>query len=91
MAIGGEGLVTSGAKLGVAVGATERTATQTLVLQGLSRAGVERGGTCLSPRVFRADYTVQFLDTSWRRGTVCLGITRGRVSQIGWLYNFLGP
>jgi len=89
--IEGEGLVATGEKLGVRVGATEKAATQTLLMQGLERAGVERGGTCLSPRVFRADYTVQFLDTSWTRGTVCLGVTRGRVTHIAWLYNMLSP
>lgn len=89
--IDSEGLVTTGGKLGVRVGATERAATRTLLTQGLQRAGIERGGTCLSPRVFPADYTVKFVDLSWRRGTVCLGITRGRVTQVGWLYNMLSP
>jgi hypothetical protein len=89
--VNAEGLVTSGKKLGVSVGATEQSASRTLLLQGLVRAGVVRGGSCLSPRAFRADYTVQFVDLSWRRGTVCLGITRGRVSHVGWLYNFLAP
>lgn len=89
--IDGEGLITAGWKLGAEIGASEETATRTLLNQGLERAGVEKGGTCRSPRTFRANYTVQFLDLSWRKGTVCLGITRGRVSQIAWLYNPLSP
>lgn len=91
MAISGEGLVTSGELLGVGIGTTEQQATEAMVMQGLARAGVERGGTCLSPKGFRADYTIQFVDFSWRRGTVCLGVTRGRVTQIGWLYNIFSP
>ena len=62
--IDGEGLLTKGEKLGVRVGATEWAATRTLLTQGLQRAHIERGGACLSPRVFPADYTVQFVDLS---------------------------
>lgn len=86
-----EGLIDGGKKLGVEVGESQQDATRTLIAQDLQLGGIERGGTCNSPRTFKADYTVQFLDMSWRRGTVCLGITSGRVSQIAWLYNLLSP
>ena len=89
--IDAEGLVDRGQKLGVPIGATISTAQKTLTAQGFQAASVERGGSCNSPRRFAADYTAFFMDMTWRKGTVCIGVTRGRVSHIAWLYNPLSP
>lgn len=89
--INAEGLVDHGNKLGIPIGAALGAARGALSNRGLIETGIERGGSCNSPRTFPAEYTVFFVDLSWRRGTVCLGVTRGRVSHIAWLYNALSP
>ena len=86
-----EGLIDRGQKLGVPIGATLAIARKTLVEQGLEFSAIERGGSCNSPRTFPADYTAYFLDMSWRRGTVCVGVTNRRISHIAWMYNPLSP
>jgi hypothetical protein len=85
--VNGEGLLAEGSRFGVSVGDPFSTASTTLLKQGFQVGTIDPGGNCLSPKNFPAERTAYFLDLSWRQGTVCLGITKGRVSQIGRLYN----
>jgi hypothetical protein len=89
--VDGQGLISQGQKLGVHIGDPLPLAVKTLEDQGLVMGGIVLGGNCLSPTKFAADRTVQLVDLSWRKGTVCLGVTHERVSHIGWLYNMLAP
>lgn len=89
--IDGQGVISRGQKLGVRIGDSVPVAVKTLKGEGLVMGGTVRGGSCLSPETFEANYTVQLVDLSWRKGTVCLGVMQGRVSHIGWLYNLLAP
>ncbi len=86
-----EGLIDRGQKLGIPIGTTLAAAKKTLIDQGFQVGSVEQGGSCNSPRTFPAEYTAYFIDMTWRRGTVCIGISKRRVSHIAWLYNPLSP
>lgn len=62
--IDGQGLISNGSRLEVMIGDAEQHAKRALERQGIIMAGTKRGGTCLTPARFQADYTTQFLDSS---------------------------
>lgn len=46
-------------------------------------------GSC--PLIGQFDEVLVFVDVSWRKGTICVGISDGRVKSSAWHYNFLQP
>lgn len=86
----GSGEIDHGTVLGVRVGATLEEARAALTQRGLEEGDLAKEDHCVG-QPFRADAILYFYDMSWRRGVMCVGISKGRVVRVGWLYNFLAP
>ncbi|MEY3232952.1 MAG: hypothetical protein RL230_223 [Pseudomonadota bacterium] len=80
------GLISSGAKLGVSIGADRKTAREQIERKGMEFQRSQRGGICFFRQVsneFEVD--VFFVDT-WHGGMVCLLSKNGHIRQLIWAF-----
>jgi hypothetical protein len=83
------GQKTSGHLAGVRIGQTRDEAIAQFLRMEMISATYADDGSC--PLRGSFDGALVFLDTSWRRGTICVGLREGRVSAFAWRYNFFQP
>lgn len=83
------GQKSSGHLAGVRIGQSQDEAASQFIRMGMISAPYADDGSC--PLHGSFDAILVFIDTSWRRGTICIGLRKGRVSSFAWRYNFLQP
>lgn len=83
------GQKSSGTLAGVRVGQSSQDAVYNLKNLGMRSANYADDGSC--PLRGRFDQIIVFIDVSWRKGTICIGIIQGKVSSVAWRYNFFQP
>jgi RHS repeat-associated protein len=83
------GQKSAGGLAGVRVGQSEQDAVYEFMQRNMVRASYADDGSC--PLRGRFEKALVFIDMSWRKGTICIGISEGKVASIAWRYNFLQP
>jgi hypothetical protein len=83
------GQKSSGSFAGIAIGDPQSSARETLLQRGMTIVHYQDDGSC--PIEGQFDDILVFVDLSWRKGNVCIGISQGAVKSIAWRYNFLQP
>ena len=87
------GHIESGAKFGIYIGMPVSDARQRLVSRGLSPDDLTIESHFVPPqsclhRVYGPDRHVEaWSDDSWRRGTICLTSTQGKITSVAWRFN----
>lgn len=83
------GQKSSGTFAGVSVGDPEDVAVQAFESRRMVSAPYADDGSCPLSGTF--DHVLVFVDVSWRKGTICVGISEGVVKSMAWRYNFMQP
>jgi hypothetical protein len=83
------GQQTSDGFAGVRIGDRAEVASTAFAKRGMLSAPYQDDGSC--PITGKYDEILVFVDMSWRKGTICVGVTQGAVKAFAWRYNFLQP
>lgn len=79
----------SGSFAGINIGDGQELARNKLFKKEMVIVKYVDDGSCPINSAF--DKILVFVDVSWRKGTICIGISQGRVKAIAWRYNFMQP
>jgi hypothetical protein len=83
------GQKSSGSFAGVRIGDRAEVAYTSFKRRGMLNQPYRDDGSCRTTGNY--DEILVFVDTSWRKGTVCVGVTHGTIKTFAWRYNFLQP
>ncbi|MES2057495.1 MAG: hypothetical protein V4564_16290 [Pseudomonadota bacterium] len=80
------GEIISGSKFGIAVGDDRKSVNTKLKAIGLTIDDISRDPR-RDPRQISSHYTLYSHDTSWRKGVICIEISKQRVRSITWSFS----
>lgn len=93
LTLGSSGYIETGTKFGIYIGMAVSDARQRLASRKLSPNDLTVPShlvpphTCLH-RKYPPDHDIEaWVDRSWRRGTICLSSTEGKVASVAWLFD----
>lgn len=85
----GSGQISSGKLANIEVGQQQDVASKYLLDRGMISGVYKDDGSC--PIQGKFDNILVFVDLSWRKGTICLGVVKSKIATVAWRYNLFQP